>query len=187
MNEQLRNNVNKIRRRLSLKFLLISYLGCSIFNVFFGKYIEFGVVFTVLISLIWVIKNTDLEYARFNKSNAERMHKEDIFVIRGIIDARAALLFIASFIGFLAIQQLIHPLSSFGAFLGLLSYMSVIMLAINGEYNPLALEKNFKKCSSNSNDEYIFSEHLENSIRAVDDTWYSDPCIPGNPIYISNK
>ncbi len=186
---QLINNVNKIRQKLSFKFLLLSYAGCSIFNIFLGKYMELGLVFVVITSLIWVIKSTEQEYNEINESVAAYRETDSTFVIDGLINSKTISLFILSFVFFLALQLLICPSPSMGAFFGYFLYIAVIMFAINGEYDPVTLEKQkqHRMNSGITNDEYIFSENMNDTGRSMDDTWYSDPCLPGNPIYTINK
>ncbi|MBP9777835.1 MAG: hypothetical protein KBD25_01475 [Rickettsiaceae bacterium] len=189
MIEQLRQNVNKIRRTLSWKFLLLSYISCSIFDIFLGKYMELGLVLVVIASLIWVIKNTEQQYNKINASVAAYRQADNTFIIDGLINTKTVFSFILSFLIFVALQLLICPAPSMGAFFGYFLYMAIVMFAINGEYNPLTLEKQkHRRINSDiTNDEYIFSENMNVSGNSVDATWYSDPCLPGNPIYTINK
>ncbi len=189
MIEQLQKKVNAIRRKLSLKFLLISYIACLILNIFVPKYIELGFVFVVITTLIWAIKNIDREYSKIRDAVTEYRKFNDQFIIVGLVNLKTILLFIASFTMFLTVQSLINPPSSYGGFFGLFIYMAGLMYAINGEYNPLALEKQrrIKSKFENSHDEYIFSQNIEAPKWDINDTWYSDPCLPGNPIFHINK
>ena len=88
MIEQLRQDINKIRRRLSLKFLLISYFGCTLFNMFFGKYMELGLVLSVIGTLAWVIKNVESEYNKIMDAVAKYRESDNFFVIGGLISVR---------------------------------------------------------------------------------------------------
>lgn len=36
-------------------------------------------------------------------------------------------------------------------------------------------------------DNYIFTEDCKDSRRDIDNIWYSDHCLPGNPIFLINK
>lgn len=186
---QLKTDVNSIRRRLSIKFLLMSYIGCTLFNIFFGTYKELGLIFAVILTLIWAINNTEKEYSKLKDRVALYRQTNDSFVIDGLISVKTSVLFVLSFIAFLCLQLFLCPSSTIGAYLGYFLYLTIAMYAINGEYNPLVLEKqqHVKSKFDNVPDEYIFAQNIDESRRDINDTWYSDPCLPGNPIFHINK
>lgn len=185
MIEQLRNDINSARNRLSVKFIFMSYIGCSIFNILFGTYKELGLIFVTILTLMWVINNTEKEYAKIRDRFSSYPQSDDSFVISGLISVKTAVLFVLSFIAFLSIQFMLFPPYATGAYVAYFIYLSIVMIAINGEYNPLALDKR-KEYADNSKtpyEEYHFREHPEGH-KKINDLWYRDVCLPGNPIFI---
>lgn len=186
MIEQLKNDVNSIRRKLSIKFLLLSYIGCTVFNIFFGTYKELGLIFTLVVTLMWAINNTEKEYSKIRDRVDLYRKINDSFVIEGLVGLKTAVLFVLSFIAFLCLQLLLSPSSTIGAYMGYLLYLTIVMVAINGEYNPLALDEQKEQAKDFKipHEEYRFREYAT-EYRGTEPLW--PRFTPGSPEYTPPK
>ncbi len=186
MIEQLKSDVNSIRRRMSIKFLLMSYIGCTLFNIFFGAYKELSIIFAVILTLMWAINNTEKEYGKIRDRVDLYRQTNDSLVIDGLISIKTSVLFLLSFIAFLCVQLFLFPSSTIGAYIGYFLYLTIVMIAINGEYNPLAIDeqKEQAKGFKMPHEEYRFREYAT-EYRRTEPLW--PRFTPGSPEYMPPK
>jgi hypothetical protein len=187
MIEQLKTEIKSHRKFLTLIMLILPYSLFITMGLIF-EYAFLAIFIGMVITFIFFVIGSMISSSTISKKykdlvpenikiNIERSYSTKTISLYLLLHTTAVtiLFFIATF----------DVLSIFAAIFSLV-FIGLPILFINSKLDDEIFKPHFRNMQR-INDEYIFSANLEDSRKDVDNTWYSDPCLPGNPIYINDK
>ncbi|MBP9777698.1 MAG: hypothetical protein KBD25_00785 [Rickettsiaceae bacterium] len=185
MIEQLKTEIKSIRTPLTLTTLISAYILFISLSVVTGE-LFLGLFFGTFIALFVLMRLSTIRQEKIMDKIKIEFNTENTIVVDSSISFFKSTLFVISYFIIIKLCLIIAPHSTniLASVAISFSIISMLLIGINGAYDWKKIGK-YKPSNGFTADEYIgFPELNIESPRS--DTWHSDPCIPGNPIYVKH-